>query len=323
MSILKKYLASILVVFPFFGFAQAVPAAEENIPFIVTFGNKSTTDFGDDDFAQIFFFVIPKTQLKPIYIRVFDPEIGGEHDEMNGVTDTKTTFSIYGGKGCITDKEARSTSPTGNFKSGTMLKIKTFDQDSKYDNDWYTFGPFNPNEGELEEKYGGFVFKVIAQGISGNDGNLYRYFMSSSPDDNRAVEGGNAFTFEYCFRMHENSSQISHIYPYIDEDVISIKQSNFDWDNDGKIKIVSVAKKGTYAFASDDNKWASSSHQIAEAEKGKSLDIQFIKKSGSVSQNNNVVFYITNQYGEMMPSFTIPIGGVPIYKLKIKAKPKK
>ncbi len=323
MSTLNKFIVGLLLVFPFFGFTQPVPAAEENIPFLVTFGKNASTDFGDDDFTQVFFFVIPKTQIKPIYIRVFDPDIGGTNDEMNGGADTKTIFSVYGGYGCITDKDARSTSPTGNYKSGNLLKVKTFGEDSKYDNDWYTFGPFNPSEGELEPKYGGYVFKVIAQGISGNDGNLYRYYMSSTPDANRPVEGGNAFTFEYCFRLHASSSQVSHIYPYIDEAVISLKQSNFDWDDDGKIKIVSVAKKGTYAYASGDNKWASSSHKIDDAEKGKSLDIQFHKKDGTNSPNNNVVFYITNQYGEMLPFYTIPIGGVPVYNVKFNVKPKK
>jgi hypothetical protein len=323
MKLAKTYLFIALMVFPYLGFTQPVPAAEENIPFLVTFGNKANTDYGDDDFTQVFFFVIPKTQIKPIYIRVFDPEIGGKHDEMNGSADTKTTFSVYGGLGCITNKDARSTSPTGNYKSGNLLKVKTFSSEGQYDDDWYTFGPLNPNEGELEEKYGGYVFKVIAQGISGNDGNLYRYYMSTSADDNRAVEGGNTFTFEYCFRLHSSPNQISHIYPYIDDDVISLKQSNFDWDDDGKIKIVSVSRKGSYAYTGGDNKWASSSHNIDEAEKGKSLDVQFVKKPGSNSQNNNVVFYVTNQYGEARPFFTIPIGGVPVYKAKINVKPKK
>ncbi len=300
--------------------AQAVPATEENIPFLVTFGTKAETSYGDDDHTQIFFFVIPKSQVKPIYIRVFDPDVNGKHDELNGSADSETTFSVYGGKGCISDKDARSTSPTGNYKSGNLLKTKTFGAEATYDDNWYTFGPLNPSEGELAEKYGGYVFKVIAQGISGNDGNLYRYFMSTTANDNRAVEGGNAFTFEYCFRLNTSSTQISHIYPYIDSAVISVKQSNFDWDSDGKIKIISVAKRGEYATGSGDNKWAFSSHDIVDAEKGKSLDVQFIKTPGSSSDNNNVVFYITNQYGEMLPFYTIPIGGVPKFKYQINVR---
>jgi hypothetical protein len=306
----------------FFAKAQPVPATEENIPFLVTFGKDASTSYGDDDFTQSFFFVVPKSHTKPIYLRVFDPEIGGQHDELNSTADTKTTFSVYGGKGCITDKDARGTDPVGNFKSGTLLKTKTFSSDSQYDNAWFTFGPINPTEGEWEERYGGYVFKLIAQGISGNDGNLYRYYMSTLQNDNKSVEGGNSFTFEYCFRLHKSASQVSHIYPFIDDAVISVKQSNFDWDYDGVIRIVSSARKGDKASAYGDNKWATSSHKIYAAEKGKSLDIQFVKKEGSVSDNNNVVFYITNQYGEKLPFYTIPIGGVPVYKYKIRAKTK-
>jgi hypothetical protein len=33
-----------------------------------------------------------------------------------------------------------------------------------------------------------------------------------------------------------------------------------------------------------------------------------------------MVFYITNQYGELMPFYTVPIGGVPKYKYKIGVK---
>jgi len=36
-------------------FSQAVPAKEENIPYLVTFGKDAATSYGDDDFAQIFF----------------------------------------------------------------------------------------------------------------------------------------------------------------------------------------------------------------------------------------------------------------------------
>ncbi len=322
MHTLPYLLATAISLLAFSLSAQSVPAAEENIPFLVTFGNKAEKSYGDDDFTQTFFFVVPQSHAQPIYIRVFDPNIGGKHDELNSSSDTKTSFTVYGGKGCISEKDARSTNPEGNFKSGTMLKTKTFDSDSKYDDTWYTFGPINPSEGELQTKYGGYVFKVIAQGTTGNDGNLYRYYLSTLADQNRSVEGGNAFTFEYCFRLHKSGNQISHIYPYIDDKVVSVRQSNFDWDDDGVIRIVSSARKGEKATCYGDNKWATSSHKIYESEKGKSLDIQFVKKAGSVSENNNVVFYITNQYGEMLPFYTIPIGGVPVYQFKINKREK-
>lgn len=298
--------------------AQSVPAVEENIPFLVTFGNASETAWGDDDFTQTFFFIIPQTWKKPFFIRVFDPDISNTHDEINGQPDSETRFTVLGGKEAYTHPDASYADPIGNYKSGTTLAEKVFDSHPKYDNKWYTFGPFNPVEGEYIAEFKGHVFKIVAEGIKGNDGNLYKYFLSSDPNENKIVEGANAFTFEYSFRMWDDPGKVSHIYPFINEKVVSIKIHTFDFDNDGVARIVSVSKKAEEVTVSGDNSWASSVHQITEKEKNTSLNIQLIKLKKVL--NNNVVFYITNQYGELLPFYTSPIGGIPKYPYTIKHK---
>lgn len=306
-------LLSAALLFCSLGIAQPVPAEEENIPFLVTFGGQSVTSWGDDDFSQTFFFVIPEDNMTPIYIRVFDPDTGGDNDEPKGDWNTHMRFSVYGGKECITHPDATGTNPEGNYKSGNLLASKVFAVSDKYNGQWYSFGPFNPTEGELVRKYGGYVFKVICDGIAGDDGNLYKYFLSSQSDKNEGIEGGNAFTYEYTFRLHDNPAQVSHIYPFIDDKVISIKQSNFDWDSDGVIKIVSKAKPGLELQTSADDEWQHSEHKIIEREHNSSLDIQFIKSKNTI-QNNNVVISVRNQYGEFLPFYTVPIGGIPKYQ---------
>lgn len=310
-----------LLVPDFYG--QPVPARDENIPYLMTFGGggKRETSWGDDDFSQTFFFVIPEEFTDPVYIRVFDPDIGGEIDEINGYWDTEIEYSIYGGKGAYSDPDARETQPTGNYRSGTLLAAKTFGEDAYFDNNWYTFGPFNPSEGEYTEKYQGHIFKIITEGKGGDDGNLYRYFLSTSFDENIDVEGANAFTYEYSFRMWNTPENVSHIYPFIDEECISVKQENFDWDNDGVIRVVSVARKGQLVKVSGEDEFVESEFNIFEEEVGKSLDFQFIKqRTPFVVINNNVVISVRNQYGELMPFFTIPIGGVPKYKYNIQVR---
>jgi hypothetical protein len=303
-----------LLAIPVSGHAQPVPAAAENIPYLVTFGANSLTSWGDDDFCQTFFFVVPKTTRVPIYIRVYDPDCSGALDEMKTAFNTVTSFTVYGGKGCITEPDARNTEPVGKYRSGNLLATRDFSDDPKYDRGWYTFGPFDPSSGEDVPQYGGLVFKVIAQGKSGDDGNLYRYFMSTKADANEAIEGGNAFTFEYSFRLYDDPKEVSHIYPYVDDRVISVRQNNFDWDNDGSIRVVSVAKRGDEVTTSGDDQWVHSDHPIVKQELNTSLDIRFIKRPDGAIKNNNVVFYVRNQYGELLPFFTVPIGGIPQYK---------
>ena len=189
---------------------------------------------------------------------------------------------------------------------------KVFGNDISYDDDWYTFGPFNPSEGEFIEEFGGYIFKIIAEGESGDDGNLYQYFLSKDPDENIAIEDGNAFTYEYTFRMWNNTNEVSHIYPYVDTGCIFIRSTNWDWDDDGYIMVVSTVRMGQYQKISGDDEGATDILRINDEELNSSLDFRFIKNSELV-RNNNVVISVENQYGEAMPFFTIPIGGVPVY----------
>ncbi|PKQ60352.1 hypothetical protein BZG02_19780 [Labilibaculum filiforme] len=300
--------------------AQAVPAVEENIPYLVTFGADAETSWGDDDFCQVYFFLIPETHTEPVYIRVYDPEIGGMNDEQKGEYNTTVNFSVYGGFECWSNEDAQNIDPIGKFDSGNLLNSKNFDNDHKYDNDWYTFGPFNPFEGEMIEKFGGRVFKVIVTGKSGDDGNLYRFFLSTNAQENKEVEGGNIFTYEYTFRLSNDMNDISQIYPFADDRTISVEVTNFDWDNDGYIRINSIAKNGMLCDLSTENQWIRNKFPISEREQNSSLEIQFIKRRNALVKNNNVVISIKNQYGEALPFFSIPIGGVPVYTPKIRMK---
>jgi hypothetical protein len=300
--------------------SQPVPAGDENIPYLMTFGPKAGTSWGDDDYSQTFFFLIPKSFSQSIYIRVYDPDIGGNTDELDGVFDTRMTYSVFGGKDCYSHKDAQETSPKGLYKSGNLLASKTFGNQSEYDGKWYTFGPFNPSEGEFVQKFDGYVFKVICDGVSGDDGNLYRYHLSTKMEENKPVEGANAFAYEYSFRMHDDPAEISHIYPYVDDRTISVKLSNFDWDSDGLIRTVSVARKGQLSKVSGEDTWVEDEYKIFDEEKNTSLDIQFIKRKSPPVKNNNVVINVRNQYGELLPFYVIPIGGVPKYKASIEVK---
>jgi hypothetical protein len=318
MKYLFYFLLAVLLMKNAYG--QPVPAGDENIPYLMTFGPKAGTSWGDDDFSQTFFFLIPKSYNQPVFIRVFDPDTGGAIDELDGVFDTKMTYSVYGGKDCYSDKDAQETQPKGNYKSGNLLASKTFGDQPNYDNNWYVFGPFNPTEGEFVQKFDGYVFKIIVDGVAGDDGNLYRYFLSTKMDENKAVEGANAFAYEYSFRMYDNPVEVSHIYPYVDDRTISVKLSNFDWDSDGFIRTVSVARQGQLSKVSGEDNWVEDEFKIFDEEKNTSLDIQFIKRKSNPVKNNNVVVNVRNQYGELLPFYVIPIGGVPKYKYAVAAK---
>jgi hypothetical protein len=320
---MKNLITATLLCFGFIPalIAQPVPALDSNFPYLVTFGNKADKSWGDDDYVQTFFFSVPVSCNQAIYIRVYDPNVGGKIDENRSGFDTKTKFTVYGGTGAHSNPDARKPDPVGNFRSGVQLATKTFAVDTAYDSKWYTFGPFSPVEGELQPDYGGYIFKILIEGLDGDDGNLYRMYLSSKKDMNTDIEGGNAFTYEYSLRMSDQVGTISHLYPFVTSNVITVKTSVFDYDGDGMIRTVSVAVKGEIFRPKGDGKWGDTIHTTLKEEFNTSLDVQFIKQNNV--KNNNIVVYITNQYGEMLPFYTVPIGGVPKYKYKIGVKPVK
>ena len=70
--------------------AQAVPNPGENIASLVTFGAQGDKSWGDDDHTQTFFFLIPQENRQPVYIRVYDPDCGGQFDERKFGWNTTT-----------------------------------------------------------------------------------------------------------------------------------------------------------------------------------------------------------------------------------------
>jgi len=299
---------------------QAVPGKDENIPFLVTFGKQGKTSWGDDDFYQVFFFSIRKEFTQQFYIRVFDPDCGGQNDEIQGEFNTKSLFSVYGGKGVDPERNEDSKGWLNglNYKGGNLLASRIFGSEARYDNKYFTFGPFNPASGDYNVKWDSYIFKVVCEGVSGDDGNLYRYFLSRDPENNIPVEGGNAFTYEYTFRMWNDFKSVSHIYPYVDTGVIFIKIRDFDWDSDGNILVVSRYKQGMQVKISNEDNWIDDRIMIEPPEIGSSLDFQFHKAQNALVKNNNVVVTIESQRGDALPFFSSPIGGVPVYTPVIK-----
>ncbi len=331
---LKRTIYTILLSLSLSGFlqwtdmpGQEVPGRDENITFLVTFGKEGETSWGDDDFYQVFFFAIPRDFNQQFYIRIFDPDVGGEHDEIQGDFNTRTLFSVYGGQGVDPDRneESKGLDNGLDYKGGNMLASRVFGDEPRYDNKYFSFGPFNPTAGDFNTKWNSYIFKIVCEGIRGDDGNLYRYFLSRNPENNVPIEGANAFTYEYTFRMWNDFKSVAHIYPYVDTGVIYIRLRNFDWDSDGNILVVSRYKQGIDAPISSEDDWAESRIPIEPPEVGSSLDFQFHKRQGELVKNNNVVVTLENQRGDALQFFSSPIGGVPVYQTSIqvrKAKPK-
>jgi hypothetical protein len=95
-----------------------------------------------------------------------------------------------------------------------------------------------------------------------------------------------------------------------------VEVKNFDWDSDGSILAISEVRQGQEMKTSSEDEWADDRIVVFPEEKERSYDFQFHKRKDFLVRNNNVVVQVRNQYGESMPFFSAPLGGIPIYKTK-------
>src|ERR1041384_8054123 len=102
-------------------------------------------------------------------------------------------------------------------------------------------------------------------------------YISSKKEENSDIEGGNAFTYEFCLRMWDQVGTIAHLYPFVTSNVVTVKTSVFDYDADGMIRTVSVAVKGEVFRPKGDGVWADTIHAAQKEEYNTSLDVQFVK----------------------------------------------
>lgn len=290
--------------------AQRVPSPVENIEYLVTFGKDAVKQLGDDDCKQAYFFAIPASFQKPVFIRVFDPGVGGKIDEKIAEFNTQTKFTFYGGSKVFSNSQGKNAANLSESATGDEFMSKTFGSESEYDSAWYTFGPFNPKEGEYVASFNAYVFKVVAEGLSGNDGNLYQYFISSSNKSNLEIVGTNSFSYELTIRLNNKKEDVSHLYPYIDSDVISITQYNFDFDTKVQISLFSSGRFAENSLSSGNGTWLNSKHIIQDIEKESCIDVRI----SNGLKNNNGEIYMTNQYGDYIPFMTVPIGDLTYEK---------
>ncbi len=196
-----KYLFAVIVLVFSCGpaFSQAQQAADTGIDLLTTCGNMSITNSETADCSRILFIVVPEHHVGAFYVRVFDPDCGGEHDSSNGLWETNTEFEVYGGAGCICVPGAGNEQVSASVASGILLDKKLFANEPGIDGTWVTFGPFTSAQGEKREAYDARFFKLIVGGKTGDDRNHYAVVLSSSGDQNKEINGASIYKDTYAF----------------------------------------------------------------------------------------------------------------------------
>jgi len=275
-----------------------VPPEESNVRYLYVFGEDGKKSYGAKDEPQIVFLKVPANYTGTVEISVYDPDVGGYVDEKSGRWNTETRFSIFGGKKAFSSLEGIVEADARDLLQGTLLDAKTFGEDKKYDKKFYHFTPVNATQGE---KIGAFrYFKIVAEGLSGDDNNVFS--LDVSPDV------AEAFSYSLSLRLSERRGTKMMLYPDIPKNVAQITEHNFDVDpTGGSIDLIS-ASKAYKINASGTGAWTDTKINVSPSEAGRRWVYEITKDT---QPNANMAMYITAADGSAVPVFFRPGEGGP------------
>lgn len=294
-------------------FSAAGPSRADTdpVPLLVTYSPLAGTIEGDHDFRQVITFSIPGDTVRPIYLRVFDPDVGGRHDEIFGAANSTTRFAVYGaGSRAGIDRD-----PELTFKewvTGTPLVDETFGADRRFDGSWLTLAALDPADGAAEN--GRRVFRLVVTGETGGDGNVFDVDVSTTPDAGHRPDGLRLTALMPTARVL-NRRSVTELRFAIPEGSAGLTIENFD------------SAEGMVYFA---DRFASrqllASEQDAWRRTGIAVDTKTAGRSGSIvlaggaEIPNDVTIAVLDDSGAFVPIDLPPVMRAPNRRPKAAAR---
>jgi len=275
------------------GFCYRIPTEESNVRYLYAFGEDGKKSYGAKKQPQVIFLRVPENYTGKIKISIYDPDVGGYIDEKSGKWNTETRFSIFGGKRAYSSIAGITDAKITNFYEGILLDAKNFGEDKKYDKKSYHFTAIDADKGE---KIGGFrYFKIAAEGLSGDDNNVFS--LDVSPD---TVE---AFGYSLSLRLSERRGTKMVLYPEMPVNVAKIIEYNYDLDSTGgEIELISASR--SYRIkGSGTGMWANTEIDVSPSEAGTRWVYEITKDR---QPNANMAMYLTTGDGVAVPVFFTP-----------------
>jgi len=288
MNRILKLLTTGLLLWPVLAFTQA------NV-LMVTYGPAAAIAEGDDDFKQIIFLQIPESVTDSLYLRIFDMDCGNAHDlALGGNWDTQTRFALYGGAGVFSAATMQSPFPNPqDLAAGTMIKNETVGENALRNNEWHTFARFLPNAGEKAD--GNYYFKLIVQGLKGNDANVFDVRLSLNDNLNKTPDGARIFTYAPTIRLRKEDPFASVKF-FIPENLQKILVYNFDLAG-ADVAFETALRSNLLMTSSGQGEWVKNNVALEKLETGRLCAISF-GQGGETP--NDATFYVTDEAGKSL-----------------------
>ena len=268
---------------------------------LVVYGVLAPTREGDVDNKETIFFSVPKDMRDRLYVRIFDPEMSGEHDFRYGrYGNTRTVYRISGGDGAYSGvtlpEPVRSGSQPRKVRKaelmatmpGEVLREETFAGDPATSGTWVSIGSVRARQGEVIGDRAWFRLDVL--GADGDDGNGFNVDISLARDVHRRPEGLEMVAYQPTVRWP--GGNIGTRVEFLNPGGGPVTVQNFDGAA-GDLRL-----NGMYADtvlrASGQNQWLS--EEVAPGE-----ELLAITLKGGFETPNDITLSVFDQTGAALP----------------------
>ena len=277
---------------------------------LITYGLDAPIKEGDDDYRQIVYFRIPDSVNDTLFFRLFDADCGGENDSYyGGEWDTRMSYRLYGGVNAFSLPKVKS--PAEIYRTadeGSLIAEKTVGQDDFLDNRWFNLCAFSPTAGELIGN--NYYFKIVIDGIAGNDGNVYDLFISNHPKRNIAPK--KLFTFNYVPTIRLPGTGIfAEMRLFVPQETRSLHVHNFDISG-GEMGVETAFRSNLPVASSGQGVWEETIVPLEDTETGRQCAVTF---KGGYEIPNDGTFFVLDDKGNNLPI------QLPIYIRQLNSRP--
>ena len=280
--------------------AANVSAQQGKGLFFSVFGSDAPVGYGDFDKVQAFYFEVPQSETQPVYLRVFDAELGGNYDEKHNGFDSQTRFMVLGGNSA-SKSYAAGTKRTywETYDPSDLLYNKAFGETRSADGRWILLTELNPEDG-FKTPDGMLRYVLIVHGESGDDGNFFDLALSYSQTSKIPPPTSRTYVYDLTFRIPSLA-----IYDFEDfRGQIPIQTqgksefSIFTFDMDGVPVSLSVPFQDDKELEpSGDGVWNENVIKLDNHKRITQVGFNFFARGF----NNSFGFAVKDEKGELMP----------------------
>ncbi|MEK0086023.1 PKD domain-containing protein [Benzoatithermus flavus] len=290
-------------------------AAEE--PLSVVYGRAAATGEGDPDFREVIYLRIPDDTRERLYLRVFDPDIGGAHDLLYGTWDTAMRYVLFGGSGAEVEAPPLPARSGGSRGKGTertavaepprpggeVLADVTVGEDATADDAWRTLASVMPEQGA--HVGGAYVFRLEVDGIAGNDANLFTPTLSLRDRRNVAPAGLEILDRAPTIRIPDDRRVIEVRFA-VPADAERLSVRTFDAAS-GRVAFAGTWRTAELRASGQDS-WQESGVALLPDERGATMAILL---AGGEEIPNDVTLVVTDDKGRVLPMLLPPTSAMP------------